>query len=156
MSRRVISFHYKLTDSTGKVIDESKGRGPLSFMEGAGQIIPGLEKQLLDLKKGDKKTIQVPAAEAYGLPDKARVLTVKREQLPNKDVKVGDQFTGGQEEHGPVFVVTQVSEAEATLDGNHPLAGVDLTFDVELADTREATQEEVSHGHAHGEHGHSH
>lgn len=109
MGQKVISFHYTLTDKSGKVIDASKGRGPISFMEGAGQIITGLEKELLALKAGDKKRIEVPAAEAYG--------------------KKG---------------------------GDHSLAGVDLIFDVELTAVREATAEEMSHGHAHGEHGHSH
>lgn len=156
MSQRVISFHYTLTDKSGKVIDASKERGPLSFMEGIGQIIPGLERQLSILKVGDKKKIQVPAAEAYGERDEQRVVKVQPDQLPTKEVKVGDKFSGGPEAHAPVFVVTNVTSTEVTLDGNHSLAGVDLIFDVELTAVREATEEELSHGHAHGEHGHSH
>lgn len=153
---RVLSLHYTLTDAAGKVIDSSKGKEAFSFIEGAQQIIPGLERQLGDLKKGDRKKIQVPAAEAYGLRDEARIVRVSRKELPVSDVKVGDRFNGGPEPHAPVFVVTQVTETEATLDGNHPLAGIDLTFDVELIGVREATAEELTHGHAHGEHGHSH
>lgn len=155
MGSKVISIHYTLTDPTGKVIDSSVGRDVFSFMEGAGQIIPGLERQLGSLKKGDKKKIQVPAAEGYGVRDEKRILKIPRTQLPVKDVKIGDRFSGG-DAHGPVFVVTALSEAEATLDGNHELAGVDLTFDVEMMDSREATAEELAHGHAHGPHGHSH
>jgi FKBP-type peptidyl-prolyl cis-trans isomerase SlyD len=153
---RVVSFHYTLTDAAGKVIDCSSGRTPLSYMEGSGQIIPGLEKQMTGLKKGDKKVLRVPAAEAYGERNEKKLIKVLREQLPSREVQVGDQFTGGEEPHAPVFVVTHLTEKEATLDGNHPLAGIDLTFDVELIDMREATAEEVSHGHAHGEDGHSH
>lgn len=156
MTQRVVSFHYTLTDAAGKVLDSSKDRAALSFMEGAGQIIPGLERQLVDLKKGDKKKVRVPAAEAYGQRDENKVVKVPSHELPSKDVKIGDRFSGGQEPHAPVFVVTQITEDQVTLDGNHSLAGVDLTFDVELTDTREATAEEISHGHAHGEGGHSH
>ena len=156
MSQRIISFHYTLTDPKGKVIDSSKGRPAFAFMEGAGQIIPGLEREVLLLKKGDKRVINVKAAEAYGLRKEDMVVTVSRTELPVPDVKVGDRFSGGKDPHSPVFVVTSVTETEATLDGNHTLAGVDLTFDVELVDTREATSEELAHGHAHGPEGHSH
>lgn len=156
MSKRVFSFHYKLTDRSGAVLDSSEGKSPLTFMEGAGQIIPGLEKQLLGLKKGDKKKINVPATEAYGVRETNRIITVPLAELPTKNVKVGDRFHGGPEAHAPVFCVTQVSETEAVLDGNHSLAGMDLTFDVELTEIREATSEELAHGHSHGEGGHHH
>lgn len=152
---RVISLHYTLTDSQGVTIDSSRGKQPFSFMEGAGQIIPGLEKKLAGAAKGDKKKISVPAAEAYGGREESKVIKVPRAQLPD-DVKPGDRLSGGQEHGAPVFVVTAVTDAEATLDGNHFLAGKDLTFDVEILAVREATEEEISHGHAHGEHGHSH
>ncbi len=156
MSKRVFSFHYKLTDKAGKVLDSSEGRQPLSFMEGVGQIIPGLEKQLLGLKKGDKKKIEVSAAEAYGLRDESMVIKAPLSELPTQNVKIGDRFHGGPDQHAPVFCVIQVTADEATLDGNHTLAGVDLTFDVELTDVREATSQEISHGHSHGEGGHHH
>lgn len=155
MIQRVITFHYSLTDKAGKVIDSSKARGPMSYMEGSGQIIPGLERQMKELKKGDKKTLQVVAADAYGVRDEKRVVKVERQQLP-EGVKVGDRLRGGEGDHAPIFTVMQVAEKEATLDANHALAGQDLTFEVELTDVREATAEEISHGHAHGEHGHSH
>ncbi len=156
MSKRVLSFHYTLTDKSGKVLDSSQGRSALSFMEGAGQIIPGLEKQLLGLKKGDKKKVEVVAQEAYGLRDERMVIKVPLSELPTQTVKVGDRFHGGQEAHSPVFCVTEVTATEATLDGNHTLAGQDLTFDVELTDIRPATPEELSHGHSHSEGGHHH
>ena len=156
MSKRVVSFHYTLTDKTGQTIDSSAGRSPLSYIEGTGSIIPGLERQLSLLSVGDKRKISVAAAEAYGLRDETKLVKVPRSAIPAADVKVGDRFTGGEGEHAPVFVVTECAETEITLDGNHPLAGLDLTFDIELTGTRPATAEELSHGHAHGEHGHSH
>jgi FKBP-type peptidyl-prolyl cis-trans isomerase SlyD len=156
MKQRVISFYYTLTDAAGKVLDSSKDGEAFSFIEGTGQIIPGLEKELMELKIGDKKKITVPAAEAYGTRDESRIVKVPRQELPSQDLKLGDRFKGGPEDNAPIFVVTQLAETEVTLDGNHPLAGMDLTFDVELVGTREATADELSHGHAHGEHGHSH
>lgn len=156
MTKNVISFHYTLTDHDAKVIDSSKQRGPLTFMEGAHQIIPGLEKELIKLKVGDKQKIRVMAAEAYGERNEHKVIKVRMDQLPTKDVRVGDRFHGGEQPGAPVFVVTDVTLSEATLDGNHPLAGIDLTFDVEITAVRPANAEELSHGHAHGEHGHSH
>ncbi len=157
MATRVISFHYTLTDKAGKILDSSNGREALSFMEGIGQIIPGLEKALEILNKGDKKKIHVTAAEAYGLRDEDKVIKITPEQLPSKDIKVGDRFSAGEEDdHSQIFVVTQLTETEVILDGNHSLAGMDLIFDVELTDVRNATAEEISHGHAHGVHGHSH
>ena len=156
MTQRVVSFHYTVKDESGQVIDSSKGRPALSYMEGVGQIIPGLENELTHLKRGDKKTVQVAAAEAYGPRDASRVVKVGRHELPTQDVKLGDRFSGGQDAHGPFFIVTHLTEKEVTLDGNHALAGKDLTFDVELIEVRDATADEISHGHAHGEHGHSH
>jgi FKBP-type peptidyl-prolyl cis-trans isomerase SlyD len=156
MVRKVISFDYTLTDKSGKVIDASKGRGPLTFMEGAQQIIPGLEKHLISMKVGDKQKIEVPANEAYGERNDQAIVKVKPEQLPNKDVKIGDMFRGGPDAHAPVFVVKEVTAHEITLDGNHPLAGEDLTFDVQITAIRDANEQELQHGHAHGEHGHSH
>ena len=137
-------------------MDSSSGQAPLTFMEGSGQIIPGLEQALLELKEGDKKQVRVAASEAYGARDEALVVAVSRSQMPTQDIKVGDRFKGGPGPLDPIFVVIGVSDAEVKLDGNHPLAGQDLQFDVQIAKIREATLEEIKHGHAHGEGGHSH
>lgn len=154
MKRRVISFHYTLTDPSGQTIDSSSGRDPLTFMEGAGQIIPGLEAELGKLKAGDKKKIGVKADDAYGQRDPQALIDVPVEKLPSKTVKVGDQFRSNQ---SPLpLTVTKVTETHVTLDANHPLAGVDLMFDVEVTTIRDATEEELAHGHAHGPGGHSH
>lgn len=156
MSQRVLTFHYKLTAQTGEVLDSSEGREPLSFMEGAGQIIPGLERQMQSLKKGDKKEIKVVAAEAYGVREESLIVKVPREKLPTPNVKVGDRFRGGNDQFASIFTVVDLTLSEATLDGNHPLAGQDLTFDIEIMDIREATAQEIEHGHSHGAEGHNH
>ena len=154
MSDKVFSFHYTLTNPAGKVLDSSEGRDPLVFMVGKGQIIPGLESELILLNVGDQKKIEVPAAAAYGEHDPKRAVEVPLEKLPKEHIEVGDQFQAGGEHQS--FIVTKVTETHATLDGNHPLAGVDLTFDVEVTGIRDATLEELAHGHAHGPGGHSH
>jgi FKBP-type peptidyl-prolyl cis-trans isomerase SlyD len=156
---RVIAFHYTLKNPAGEVLDSSSGAEPLLFLEGAGQIIPGLEEQLLLLSVGDKRTIQVPSARAYGEHDAELVMEVPKTRLPKAEgLTVGDQFAsrGPNGEPAGVFVVTAVGGETVTLDGNHPLAGVDLTFEIEIMTMRNATAEELSHGHAHGGDGHHH
>ncbi len=157
MSIRVVSFHYTVTDTSGKKIDSSQGKAPLTVLEGSGQIIPGLENGLKSLKTGDKKKIAVAAADAYGMREESLTVTMKRGDLPTQDVNVGDRFRGGEGEHARVFTVTEITEAgEVTLDGNHALAGQDLVFDIEIVSARAATEEELQHGHAHGGDGHHH
>ncbi|HUK81692.1 MAG TPA: FKBP-type peptidyl-prolyl cis-trans isomerase [Verrucomicrobiae bacterium] len=156
MPNKVISFHYILTDSAGKTLDSSAGTEPLTFLEGVGQIIPGLESHLCTMKVGEKKNVTVKAKDAYGEKDAANIAEVPLDQMPTREIKVGDQFRAGRDSHAPVVTVTKVTETHVTLDGNHPLAGKDLTFDVEISEIRDATQEELAHGHAHGAGGHHH
>ncbi len=154
---RVISFHYILTDGEGRTLDSSKGGEAFSFMEGARQIIPGLEREVLELAPGTKKKISVAAQDAYGVKQEGLVVTVAKNQLPaGQDIQVGDRFRGGAEEDAPIYTVTEVQGEEVTLDANHPLAGLDLVFDIEITNVREATDEEKAHGHAHGPDGHGH
>ena len=157
MSQKVISFHYSLTNRAGETVDSSQGGAPFSFLSGAGQVIPGLEKELILLSMGQKKKIDVPFTEAYGARNEELVVKVSPDKLPSNEVKLGDQFKGGDGgEHTQIFTVVSVTESEVVLDGNHPLAGEDLFFDVELIATREATQQEIEHGHLHGPDGHGH
>ena len=159
---RVVTFHYTLTDKTGAEIDSSRHRNdPMVFLEGSGQIIPGLDSELQKMSSGDKKVVKVPAADAYGEIDAQLVFNVSRDRFPpGANIQVGDRFrANANDQNGPIFSVTKISLEEITVDGNHPLAGQDLTFDVEIVDARNATQEEMEHGHAHGpggHHGHSH
>lgn len=151
MSHKVIAFHYKLTDVAGSTLDQSEANEPLAFMTGVGQIIPGLESVLVTMVKGDKRRVEVEAKDAYGERDIGRIMSVNRKQLPEGDVKIGDMFHGP---NGEVVTVTAVSLDSVTLDANHPLAGQKLIFDIEIDTVREATKEEVAHGHAHGADGH--
>ncbi len=158
MGAQVISFHYTLKNKEGQVLDSSSGSEPMMFMEGSQQIIPGLEKALLTLKVGDKKNIPVKASEAYGEYDQALVMEIPRTQFPpGEKLETGMQFGTHSEEGVPlVFTIKTVGDANVTVDGNHPLAGVDLFFDVEVTDARAATLDEIKHGHAHGPGGHHH
>lgn len=157
MNRRVIGFHYTLTDNTGSVIDSSEGQEPLVFLEQSHQIIPGLEKVLVLMNVGDKRKIEVKAADAYGDVNQELVINVKRSQFPPEaNLQVGDQFQVNEDAHSPIFTIIKLSTEEVTVDGNHPMAGKDLYFDVEITTVRNATDEEMAHGHAHGEHGHGH
>lgn len=154
---RVVSIHYTLTDDAGTVLDSSRDGEPLSYLEGASNIIPGLEKELLSSKPGEKKVVKVAAKDAYGEKRDDMVVKVPRAQFP-ADVKLkeGDRFRSGPDHHAPIFTVVSVIGDEITLDGNHPLAGKALSFDVEVTAVRAASDEEVAHGHAHGEGGHHH
>lgn len=157
LSPRVVSFHYTLKNKAGEQLESSFGSEPLMFLEGSGQIIPGLEEAIKSLKAGDKKTVTVPAAQAYGEIEADMIVEVPREKLPKKDVEVGDRFhADAGDGHAQVVQVTKVTDTMVTIDGNHPLAGQDLTFEVEIDSTREATKEELAHGHAHGPGGHHH
>lgn len=157
MTTRVIGFHYTLTDNSGTVLDSSIGSEPLYFLENSHQIIPGLEKVIQIMNVGDKKKIEVKAADAYGDINPEMVVKVKRTQFPpDANLQVGDQFQVNNDAHSPVFTITAIETDEVTVDGNHPMAGKDLIFDVEIVGSRAASAEEIAHGHAHGEHGHGH
>ena len=157
MTQQVIGFHYELKDSQGNLIDSSAGSDPLLFLEGSGHIIPGLEKEILPLSVGEKKSVEVKAADAYGeiIPDLQ--ITVKKTQFPeDKEVSVGDQFQVNNEENAPIFTIVGIEGEDVHIDGNHPLAGKDLFFQIEVTEKRSASEEELAHGHAHGVGGHNH
>ena len=152
-----MGFHYTLKDGAGTVLDSSEGGNPLLFMVGEGHIIPGLESEITDLAVGENKNVEVKAAQAYGevIPDLQ--ITVQRNQFPEDAVlNVGDQFKTSAEPTAPVFRIIAIKGDEVSVDGNHPLAGQDLFFDIEITERREATEDELSHGHAHGPGGHEH
>ncbi|NVK35706.1 MAG: peptidylprolyl isomerase [Rhodobacteraceae bacterium] len=129
-----VSLHYKGTLSDGSVFDSSEGRDPLSFTVGSGQVISGLDKAIPGMKVGDEKTVTVPAAEAYGEADPQARQPVPRDQFPEDlDLSIGAQLQV-QTPNGQVLqvAIAEIREEEIVLDANHPLAGKDLTFDVEL------------------------
>jgi FKBP-type peptidyl-prolyl cis-trans isomerase SlyD len=149
MNRRIVSFHYTLRDPEGRVLDSSAGNPPIAYLEGAGQIIDGLDEQLRTVAAGVKTRVQVPAARAYGERDPGQVQRVKRALLPVEgELQIGETFRTGEDRQAPVVTVVGIEGDEVLLDGNHPLAGVELTFEVEIIAAREATPEELSHGYA--------
>lgn len=147
MKNRVVSFHYVLKNQSGELLDSSREEGgePLSYIEGQQQIIPGLEKALKSLKLGDKKKVTVMADEAYGQYEEGLKMTLPIDKFP-KDEKVeeGDQFRMRMpDSDARIFTVTAVTPTHITVDGNHPLAGQDLHFDVEITESREATADDL-------------
>ena len=158
-TKRVISFHYTLTNEGGEVIDTSRDSAEaFSYLEGQSQIIPGLERQMALLNVGDKRKIEVHAGDAYGEHDEQLIVDVPRTKLPNADeLQEGDQFqASGPNGEMILFSVIEINGDQVKLDGNHPLAGENLVFDVEVMAIRDATQDELAHGHAHGAGGHHH
>ena len=153
----VALIHYTLTDDEGTKLDSSEGGEPLAYIHGNGNLIPGLERELEGKSAGDKLSVKIAPADAYGEYDKALVQRVPRRALKGiNNIYVGLQLHA-QSEHGTRAVtVTQVAGDMVTIDGNHPLAGKNLNFDVEIAAVRTATEEELSHGHVHGPGGHHH
>ncbi len=143
MTARLLTFHYTLRDAAGRLIDTSRGAQPMPFLEGAGQIIEGLEEHLRQMAVGEKRNVVVPPERAYGLREAALVQKVPRGRLPVEGVKVGDQFQTGPDRHAPVVTVVAIEGEEILLDANHPLAEQVLHFEVELVTTRPATDEEI-------------
>jgi FKBP-type peptidyl-prolyl cis-trans isomerase SlyD len=154
----VVTMHYELKDSEGEILDSSKGQEPLVYLHGAGNIIVGLEEQLVGKVVGYNVAAIVSPEKGYGMPVEALVQTVPKEAFGEEidKVEVGMRFQA-ETEQGPVpVVVTAMDDTMVTVDGNHPLAGKELHFDVSIAEIREASAEEVEHGHAHGPGGHQH
>jgi FKBP-type peptidyl-prolyl cis-trans isomerase SlyD len=147
-----VSIHYILTDSTGKQLDSSRDEDPMVYLHGSGQIIPGLENALLGKKAGDKFKTTIAPADAYGERKEDMLQVVPMTMFEGMDkVEEGMQFHADASQGVNVVTVTKVDGDEVTIDGNHPLAGETLTFDVEVMDIRPATEDELSHKHIHGE-----
>jgi len=153
----VVSIHYTLTNSSGEVLDSSQGQEPLAYLHGASNIIPGLENELVGKAVGDKLDVTVEPEQAYGPQREELVQKVDHDNFQGvEDIQVGMQFMAQAPWGEQPVTVMQIEEDGITLDGNHPLAGQTLTFAVEVMEIRNATEEELSHGHAHGEGGHQH
>jgi len=140
---RLLTFHYTLRDAGGRMLDTSRGGEAMPFLEGCGQIIDGLEEPLLQMAAGERRTVVVPPERAYGLREAELVQKVPKANLPVDDVKVGDQFQTGPDRQAPVVTVVAIEGDEVMLDANHPLAGQELHFEVELVAMRAATPAEL-------------
>ncbi|WP_266171794.1 FKBP-type peptidyl-prolyl cis-trans isomerase [Dyella subtropica] len=155
--RSVASFHYTLTDDQGQVIDSSEGREPLTYLHGTGQIVPGLEKAMEGRQAGDQFKVEVAPEEGYGVHHPELMQEVPRDAFQGVDnIEPGMQFQGRGPQGVLNVTVTKVDAETVHIDGNHPLAGKTLHFAIEVTDVREASEEELSHGHVHGEGGHHH
>jgi FKBP-type peptidyl-prolyl cis-trans isomerase SlyD len=154
---QVVSIHYTLRDDAGEIIDRSAEGEPLAYLHGHGNLIPGLERELTGKNTGDRLQVRVAPADGYGEYDRELVQQVPRRALKGiGDVRVGLRLQAQTAQGARAFTITGVNGDMVTLDGNHPLAGKSLNFEVEIAGMRPATEEELSHGHVHGAGGHHH
>ena len=155
----VVSLEYTLRLDDEEIVDSSEGDEPLEYLHGYGQIIPGLEKALAGLTVGDSKTVVVPPTEAYGEINMEAFEIVPRSMFPDDlELEEGLELSLRDAETNEPFdaSIAEIRETEVMLDFNHPLAGETLHFKVRIPAMRPATEEELAHGHAHGEHGHDH
>ena len=154
---RVVTLAYTLKDDNDKLIDQSDD-GSFCYLHGASNIIPGLENALTGKAAGDELTVSILPEEGYGAHDAEKTQAVPREMFPGEEeIVAGMQFHAqGPDGHQLVVTVVKVEDDRVTVDGNHPLAGVQLNFDVKVLEVREATGEEITHGHVHGPGGHHH
>lgn len=150
---KVAAIHYTLRDNEGAILDSSDGRDPLYYIHGIGNLIPGMEDGLEGKAIGDKFQIKVTADKGYGELDPQLIQQVPMTAFGGQEVKEGMQF---KTDRGTVVRVTEVGQENVTVDANHPLAGVELNFQVEIIEVRNATNEELEHGHVHGPGGHHH
>jgi FKBP-type peptidyl-prolyl cis-trans isomerase SlyD len=154
---RVVSFHYTLRDDAGEIVDSSRGGEPMSVLLGAGNLIPGVDVALAEMAVGESRTIEVPPEQGYGVRDENLLQRLPRknfERVPN--LAAGMQLTANGPQGQQVVTVIKVGMSVVDVDLNHPLAGKTLDFHLELTASREATAEEIAHGHAHGPGGHAH
>ncbi len=156
-ARKVVYIHYTLTNEEGEVLDSSEGHEPLAYIHGQGNIIAGLENALLGKSAGDRLNVSIPPEEAYGLRDEGLIQSVPKEAFHGVDeILPGMQFHTESPEGVQLVTVLEVLDDEVILDGNHPMSGQVLNFDVEVTEVRDATPEELAHGHVHGPGGHHH
>ncbi len=153
----VVSLAYQVRTEDGVLVDESPANAPLDYLHGHGSLISGLEKALENHEAGDKFDVNIPANDAYGQYDDNLVQRVPKDVFVGVDeLQVGMRFLA-ETDQGPVPVeITEVGDDHVVVDGNHMLAGQNLSFNVEVIAIREATEEELAHGHVHGANGHDH
>lgn len=155
---KVVTIDYTLTDDQGNIVDSSKGGDPLAYIHGIGNIIPGLESALEGKKAGEALKVSVAPQEGYGERDTSMMQSVPRQMFESpEEIQVGMQFqTMTEDGHPMVVTVVETTPETITVDANHPLAGQNLHFDVTIIEVRDASEEELEHGHVHGAGGHHH
>lgn len=149
-NQSVVSIHYTLKNSEGEVLGSSEGKEPLDYLHGAGNIVPGLEKALLDKTEGDQLSVVVPPEEGYGERSDQLMQTLPMSAFDNveQDVEVGMRFQAQTQEGTVSMLVKAVNDDSVEVDCNHPLAGEELHFDVTVTGVREASEQELTDGHA--------
>ncbi|GAA5442231.1 FKBP-type peptidyl-prolyl cis-trans isomerase SlyD [Microbulbifer sp. NBRC 101763] len=147
----VVEIHYTLKDADGTVIDSSANGEPLKYLQGVGNIIPGLEREMLEKAPGDKFTAVIAPEDGYGQQNPELIQTMPRSAFGGvEDLEVGMAFRAESTDGHPIEVeIIDIDGDEVTINGNHPLAGVELHFDIEVVSVREASAEEIDHGHVH-------
>jgi len=146
-----VSIHYTLTNDDGEVLDSSIGDEALVYLHGTGNIIPGLETELHGKAVGDKFKVRIPAEDAYGEQNDEMIQVIPREMFEGiEEIELGMQFHADVGSGSGEVTIVNIDGDDITIDGNHPLAGLALTFDVEVMAVRPATEEEAAHGHIHG------
>lgn len=150
--KSVVEMHYTLTNDQGEILDSSEGRDPLTFIQGTSSIVPGLEKALEGKATGENLQVTVTPEEGYGVRDESLTQTVALSNFGDQadQVKVGISFQMPTDQGVAIATVTSVENGDVNVDLNHPLADVTLNFNVEVISIREATEEELEHGHIHG------
>ena len=148
---RAVVLNYIARDETGEIIDSSDEDGPIRYIHGTEDLIPGLEKALEGREQGERLTVHVPMEEAYGPRDESLVESVPRKNFQGIDeIRPGMKFQTEMDDGSPMIVtVVKVDKKSVTVDGNHPLAGKNLSFELEVVLVREASSEEIEHGHVH-------
>lgn len=142
----VVTIHYTLTDEKGVVLDSSAGEEPLTFVQGSGTMIPGLEKELEGKAAGDEFKVSIPPSAGYGERDEDLVQKVPRKSFPVEEVEVGMHFQARGPEGTRILTVVATDDDNVTIDSNHPLAGATLNFDVKVIDVRAATPDDMAGG----------
>ncbi|MEG3766166.1 peptidylprolyl isomerase [Alteromonas sp. 14N.309.X.WAT.G.H12] len=155
-SDSVVTLHYTVSSEDGTTLDSSEGKKPLVVLLGKKFLIEGLEEALVGKNKGETFKVDVAPEKGYGERSDQLVQSVPKTMFEGMDVEVGMSFRATSDGGEQSVIVIDVSDDHVVVDGNHPLAGVPLKFDVEVVDCREATEEEIAHGHVHGEGGHDH
>lgn len=154
---KVATLNYTLKDEDGNIIDESKD-GSFSYLHGANNIIPGLEKALEGKQAGDQINVVIEPKDAYGERNLEKIERVPKDMFPpDSEIKEGMQFEGQSAQGEPIIItVTAIEGDEVIIDGNHPMAGIQLNFEVDITDVRFASEEEIEHGHTHNQDGCGH
>lgn len=155
---KVVLIDYTLKNDAGETIDSSEGGDPLAYLHGAENIIPGLENALEGKTAGETLSVTIPAEEGYGALDESKIQSVPKDMFDDAgEIAVGAQFHAAGPDGGHITItVKEVGEDTVTVDANHPLAGENLSFDVTITEVRDASTEELEHGHVHGPGGHQH